>query len=199
MIKADQLKQHFTIPLKLDFTNADLTDVIDLGCIYLSPLRKELGYGISLEGHIIIDKKTSLPIPLNGKWIEFDKITGSNKDIPQEKYFILRFSENNRVNMYTPEGKPVELEGYEPVEADVYCGKNVVVFSPAWSGKYIFFDPVTGKKIDVEAMLSEHFGDISDAEVSTKASEINGDVVITLSGRSQKFRISEGSMLEEIK
>src|SRR3990167_11043194 len=189
----NNIKQ-FSIPLSLNFTNDDFSTPVDLGCVYLCSHYKKLGYATGFEVHSIVSKKTMLPVTLSeqqafifedGKMvipvspnlvlpierqIIFDKISGYNNKIPQEKYFTLRFSEENRVGVYTPDGKLTIFEEYNPIEADYYCGKNVIAFSPAWSGKYLYFDPLTGKKIDIASLVPKGKG--------FKPKESNGDLEI---------------------
>ncbi len=173
-MEKNEIKE-FSISLPIVFDNKDLRTPTDLGCVYLYSIYKTLGHGNGFEARIIVSKKTLLPITLQEQRafvigstvlpvapellspteipLILDKVAASNKDSPQEKYFMLRFSENNRVKIYTPEGKLVLLEDYDPVEANVYCGKNVIAFNPAYSDKYHFFDPTTGKRLAVEEML----------------------------------------------
>ena len=189
----------FSISVPLVFTTDDLSEPNDLGCVYLYSILKEFGYATSIQVHVIVNKKTMLPVSLNESQIIFDKIAGSNKEIPQEKYFLLRFCEKNRVDVYTSDGKLTQFEGYNPIEADVYCGKNIIAFSPAWSSRYLYFDPVTGRKVDIASMIPEGNG--------FKPKEANGDLEICVfknkdtsydSNIVQRFTVSEDFKLKEI-
>lgn len=221
-MKNSKIKQ-FSLPFSLNFTNDEIGTPTDLGCVYLCSIYKNLGYATGFETHIIVSKKTMLPITLseqqafvfeNSKMIIpispdlvppierqiiFDKLAGSNKDIPQEKYFTLRFSEKNRTGVYTPDGKLTIFEGYNPIEADYYCGKNIIAFSPAWSGKYLYFDPITGRSINIASLVPKGKG--------FKSKEANGDLEICVfkdestsydSNIVQRFTVSEDFKLKEV-
>ena len=209
--------------MPLNFTNDEIGEPTDLGCVYLCSIFKNLGYANGFQAWIIVDKNTMLPITLSEsqafvsknnntaipisselvppaeRQIILDKIAGSNKDIPLEKYFILRFCEKNRIGVYTPDGKLTQFEGYTPIEADVFCGKNIIAFSPAWSGEYLFFDPLTGIKVDVASMIPAGHG--------FKPKEANGDLEICVfkdkrnmhdSNIVQRFTVSENFKLKEV-
>lgn len=191
--------KEFSISVPLVFTNKDLSDPTDLGCVDLYSMHRELGYATFIQVHIVVSKNTMLPVSLNESQIIFDKIVGSNKEIPQEKYFTLRFSEKNKTGVYTPDGKLTIFEEYNPVEADYYCGKNIIAFSPAWSSRYLYFDPITGKKVDIASMIPEGKG--------FKPKEANGDLEICVfkdentsydSNIVQRFTVSEDFKLKEI-
>ncbi len=194
--------------LSFVLTNKDLT-IVDLGCVFFGSFFKSFTYGAGLSGQVVIDKQTMLPITLEkGKPesntcspIIWERVINYNDKEPQEGYFMLRYSEKNRVDVYTPDGKLVRFQGLPGYESDVYCGKYAIAFR--CSDTYMFFSPITGESIDIDSMVVKYFG--NDLERGIKPKAENGDLTITVSEGCNvdykvvgKFRVSESLELEKI-
>ena len=205
-MNASDLKP-FSVPFSFNFTNENLSTIVDLGCVYLCNLWKEYGQGKLVEGHIVIDKKTLSPILLEGKQVVFDKIINDNEKSPQQNYFMLRYGNERDAVIYSPNGNPIELKKFKkPRESNVMCGKNIVMFNPSWSETYYSFNPTTGEALNILAMLSKVEKDLQGRGISFK--EIDGDVQIRIhktnhfmkyeSEVTARYVISDGIELEEV-